>query len=327
MPDAREALSRLRERIGSRAASLWLDGARITRNRNRNELRVARPFAKQRLESRYAAELREVLGDDVEVVSAAAPRPPPKKHEKRAIPQVTGPRGEFAVRAVRAFATGESAGAKLLLLHGPPRSGKSLLATWAVKLAGTRAFRLDLARVKAGRSRGLVPRKPLTVGEGIETLAGREKAQRTLCTIIDAVQDRGDRLLFTLEGHPAQADLSPALRSRLVGGLLVGVEGAPGPVPATPSLDAMKDLAARLCGVDRSLLDGACRRRSVVEVRRVVIAGATRAGIPPEEVARAFGLRSVRPVAEACRWAARQETRDRRFAAILDEVARVGPRA
>jgi hypothetical protein len=44
-------------------------------------------------------------------------------------------------------------------------------------------------------------------------------------------------------------------------------------------------------------------------------------------VARAFGLRTARPVAEACAWAARLEAKDRRFAAVLDEVARVGPGA
>ena len=326
MPDAREALTRLAERIGSRAAALWLEGARVVRIRGRTELRVARPFAKQRLLGRYAAEIREVFGGDVDVVSTSAPEAPPKRHERRAMPKVTGPRAEFAVRAVKAFATGERANASLLLLHGPARSGKSLLAEWAMKLAGSRAFRLDLARVRAGRSRGLVPRKPLTVGDGVEALAGREKAQRTLCTIIDAVQDRGDRLLFTLEGHPSRDDLSPALRSRLVGGLLVGIEAAGAPARAT-GLDAMKDVAARLCDVERSLLDGPCRRRSVVEVRRTVLAAAARAGIPAEAVARAFGLKSARPVKEACAWAARQETRDRRFAAILDEVARVGPGA
>lgn len=77
----------------------------------------------------------------------------------------------------------------------------------------------------------------------------------------------------------------------------------------------------------RGLIDGACRRRSVVEARRTVIAAAARAGIAPLVVARAFGLKSKRPVAEACAWAAREESRDRRFAAILDEVARVGPGA
>jgi hypothetical protein len=324
VPEAREALTRLRELIGSRAAELWLEGARVVRTRGALELRVARPFAKQRLETRYASELREAFGGTVEV-NSSAPEAPPKKDEKRAIPKLTGPRGEFAVRAVRAFAKGESANATLLLLHGPKGSGKSLLAAWARKLAGSRAFRLDLVRVRAGRSRGLVPRKPLTVGEGVEALAGRDKAQRTLCTIIDAVQDRGDRLLFTLEGHPSNADLSPALRSRLLGGLLVGIESAGAPVPG--GLDAMKDVAARLCGVERSLLDTRCRRRSVVEVRRAVIAAATRAGLKAEAIARAFGLKSSRPVAEACAWATREEARDRRFAAILDEVARVGPRA
>ncbi len=322
MPEAREALQRLRERIGPRAAALWLEGARVVRTRGALELRVPRPFAKQRLLARYAAELEQAFGGAVEVVSEAPGAPPVK--EPRTLPKLEGPRAELVVRMVRAFAKGEPAGATLLLLHGPPRSGKSLLAAWARKLAGTRAFRLDLGRVRAGKSRGLVPRKPLTVGEGIETLAGREKAQRTLCTIIDAVQDRGDRLLFTIEGHPSRAELSPALRSRLLGGLLVGVE----PAAAPPGgLDAMKDVAARLCGVERSLLDGSCRRRSVVEVRRAVIAAAARAGVPAGEIARSFGLRSERPVGEACAWAARQEAKDRRFAGILEEVLRVGPGA
>lgn len=326
MPDAREALKRLRELIGPRAAALWLEGARVVRTRGGTvELRVPRPFAKQRLLARYAAELGEAFGGAVEVV-AEAPGAPPQKDARRAIPRLHGPRAELAVRMVRAFAKGEPAGATLLVLCGPPRSGKSLLAAWAGKLAGTRAFRLDLARVRAGRSRGLVPRKPLTVGEGIEKLAGRDKAQRTLCTIIDAVQDRGDRLLFTIEGHPSRADLTPALRSRLMGGLLVGVEPAAAAAPPR-GLDAMKDVAARLCGVERSLLDGACRRRSVVEVRRAVMAAAARAGIAPGEIARSFGLRSERPVAEASEWAAREEARDRRFAGILDEVLRVGPGA
>lgn len=325
LPEAREALQRLKELIGPRAASLWLEGAKVVRTRGAIELRVPRPFAKQRLLARYATEIAEAFGGAVEVVSAA-PEAPPKKESKRAIPRLQGPRAELAVRMVRAFATGENAAATLLLLHGPARSGKSLLAAWARKLAGSRAFALDLARVRAGKSRGLVPRKPLTVGEGIEALAGREKAQRTLCTIIDAVQDRGDRLLFTIEGHPSRAGLSPALRSRLLGGLLIGVEPAAGDAPPA-GLDAMKDAAARICGVERSLLDGPCRRRSVVEVRRAVIAAASRAGFAAAEIARAFGLRSERPIAEACAWAARQEAKDSGFAGILDEVRRVGPGA
>jgi chromosomal replication initiation ATPase DnaA len=323
VPDARE-LARLREKIGPRAASLWLDGAKVIRTRGAIELFVPRPFAKQRLLARYAGEIEEAFGGAVEVVSEA-PGAPPQREQRKAIPRLEGPRAELAVRMVKGFAKGDPAGATLLLLHGPPGSGKSLLAAWARKLAGTRAFRLDLARVRAGKSRGLVPRKPLTVGEGIETLAGREKAQRTLCMIIDGVQDRGDRLLFTLDGHPSRTDLSPALRSRLLGGLLVRVEPAATAAPA--GIDAMKDVAARLCGVERPLLDGPCRRRSVVEVRRAVIAAASRAGFAAGEIARSFGLRSERPVAEACAWAARQEARDRRFAGIVDEVLRVGPRA
>jgi len=331
VPDPGEALGRLRERLGSRAASLWLRGATVKRTHGKTILRVARPFEKSRLETRYAQELAEVFGEPVEVVAETAPRPVPPPAPRPAVPRLTGPRGELAKRMVRDFATGEPVAATLLVLHGPPRSGKSLLAEWAARLAGTRAFRLDLARVRAGRSRGLVPRKPLTVAAGVEVLAGRGTAQRTLCTILDAVQDRGDRVLLTLEGHPTRPDLTPALRSRLVGGILVAVEGqeasSRAPAGPEPLLHGMKDRAARLFDVDRSLLDGTCKRRSVVEVRRTIMAAAARAGLPPERIAKAFGLRSCRPVAEACRWAAREEARDQRYASALDEVARVAPRA
>ena len=96
-----------------------------------------------------------------------------------------------------------------------------------------------------------------------------------------------------------------------------------GSVPGGSGSDAivrMKDVAARLFSVDHSL---AGRRRIVVEARRAVMAAACGAGMPEQEVAAAFGLRSIRTVREACRWAEREQQRDRRFAALLHEVARV----
>jgi hypothetical protein len=243
---------------------------------------------------------------------------------------------------VRAFATGETALAPLVVLHGPLHSGKAILAEWACFLAGPRVFRLDLERLRRGRSRGLIPRKQLVVADGVEELAGRETAQRTLCTIIDNVRDRGGRLLLTVEGHPGErSDLRPALRSRLLGGVLVPVEaedparvrrrGRRGPaadVPPPPALlERMKDEAARLFGVERALMDGSTKRRSVVQARRTVMAAACRGGIPDREIAAAFGLRSTRPVLEACRWAEREQRRDRRYAAALHEVARILPKA
>jgi len=78
--------------------------------------------------------------------------------------------------------------------------------------------------------------------------------------------------------------------------------------------------------VERTLLDGPTKRRSVVEARRAVITAACRAGLAPAAVARAFGLKSLKAVGEACRWADRQQERDHAFASVLHEVARVRPR-
>ncbi len=337
--DAREALRRLKERLASPATRVWLDEARVEHAPGRPVvLRVPGPFPKHWLESRCAAELHEAFGGPVDIVvderRGAAP-------PSRTMPRLRGPAGEFALRIVRAFAKDEEpALASLVVLFGPRHSGKAVLAEWACFLGRPRVFRLDIERLRRGHSRGLVPRKPLVVADGVERLAGRDVAQRTLCTIIDMVLDRGGRLLLTLEGHPGRRpDLRPALRSRLLGGMLVPVEaedlsrlpdrrrkGAPGAAPVPP-LDRMKDEAARVFGIERALLDGSTKRRLVVQARRTVIAAASRGGLPGREIAEAFGLRSTRPVAEACRWAERERNRDRRYAALFHEVARVLPKA
>ena len=335
--ESREALQRLKERIRSSAAAQWLDEARVSRRGGRTILRVSGVFQKSWFESRCSAELEEVFGGPVEVVADAAPVS--RARFQRAVPCLRGPAGEFALRMVRAFATRAPIAGSLLVVHGGPRSGKSLLMEWACRLGGSDVFLLDVMRLRQGRSRGLVPRKPLVVADGLEALAGRRPPQQTLCTIVDTVQDRGGRLLFTVEGHPAVAGLSPALRSRLLGGVLVPVEpeqivrrrtrGVAGPEPETPEslLGGMKDVAARLFGVERALLNGATKRRSVVEARRTVIAAARSSGLEPLCIAKAFGLKSERAVTEACRWAAREEERDRRFASVLHEVARVRPKS
>jgi hypothetical protein len=338
--DAQEALRRLKERLRSPATRVWLDEARVEHAPGCPVvLRVPGPFPKHWLETRCEDALREVFGGPVDIV-VDAPRGAPER--SRAVPRLSGPAGEFAVRMVRAFATEEPALAPLVVLHGPMHSGKAILAEWACFLAGSRVFRLDLERLRKGRSRGLVPRKPLVVAAGVEQLAGRETAQRTLCTIIDIVQDRGGRLLLTVEGHPGERpDLRPALRSRLLGGVLAAVEaedparlpGRRGPGPrartsAPPSLlDRMKDEAARLFGVERALLDGCTKRRRVVQARRTVMAAARQGGVPGKDIAAAFGLRSSRTLVEACLWAEREQKRDRRYAAVFHEVVRIRPKA
>jgi len=334
--DAQEALRRLKERLRSPATRVWLDEARVEQAPGQPVvLRVPGPFPKHWLESRCADAVHDAFGGPIDIV-VDAPRGAP--HRSRAVPRLSGPAGEFALRMVRAFAKEEPALAPLVVLFGPVHSGKAILAEWACFLAGRRVFRLDLERLRKGRSRGLVPRKPLVVADGVEQLDGREVAQRTLCTIIDMVQDRGGRLLLTLEGHPGQRPgLRPALRSRLLGGMLVPVEAEDParlrgrrrrgladelPAPRAP-LDRMKDEAARLFGVERALLDSSTKRRSVVQARRTVMAAASRGGLQGKEIAAAFGLRSPRAVLEACRWVEREQARDRRYAAMFHEVARV----
>jgi chromosomal replication initiation ATPase DnaA len=236
---------------------------------------------------------------------------------------------------VRACVQGDAQAARFVVLFGPARSGKSVLLDWACRRGGDAVFRLDIERLRSGRSRGLVPRKPLVVADDLDRLERRSQGQRTLCTILDAVLDRGHRVLCAVEDHPANGRFEPALRSRLLGGLLVPVEAAApaaagGEAPAPQGDDAtlvrLKDVAARVFDVERGLLDADTKRRSIVAVRRTVIAAACRGGLALPRVARHFGFRSERALREACRWVEREEARDRRFAALVHEVARVLPK-
>ena len=97
----------------------------------------------------------------------------------------------------------------------------------------------------------------------------------------------------------------------------------PGAGEHEDALERMKDVAAQLFGVDVGLVG---RRRIVVEARRAVMAAACGHGFDEMAIAESFGLKSVRTVREACRWAEYEQRRDRRFAALLHEVARVLPR-
>ena len=336
--EEREALDRLAATLGSRTAAVWLRNAQVEFRGPHAVLRVKGQFQRRWLEDRGGT-LREVFGGPVLVVAEEARPAPPRR---RATPKLRGVAGEFAHRVVRAFVEGGPASSPLTVVYGPEGCGKSALVEWAGASAREAAFRIDMQRLRSGRSRGLVPRKPLVVAEGVELLAGREKAQRTLCTILDAVRDKGGRVLCSLEGHPAERDgIFPALRNRLLGGVLVPVEAespevveawregrrprevAEAPAPPPDCLTRMKDAAARLFGVERALLDGGTKRRRVVEARRTVIAAACRGGLDRVAVAAAFGLRSERAVREACRWAEREEGRDGRYASLLHEVGRV----
>ena len=374
---AQELLRRLAQsRDCSRAAAQWLEQARVERRSHAYVLHVGSVIQKRWLETRMGDALADALGGPVEIVASSgtspedAPRP-------RVRPRLHGPAGAYAVGMVRAFIEGGPAAASLVVLHGPAHCGKSLLMDWAASLSPRRVFILDMERLKGGRSRGLVPRKPLVVGDGVERLVGRPGAQRTLCAMIDAVTDRGDRLLLAIEGHPGHAGtILPALRNRLTGGVLVPLEeptpsdvreqlkdrarslgvrlpeeweqelaGLP-PAAALRALDMrlglaaetdgshdlagalerMKDTAARIFGISRDGFESTKRRRSIVEARRAIMAAAHAGGVAERAIAEAFGLKSVRSVREACRWAEREQERDPRFGAVLHELGRVLPK-
>ncbi len=257
------------------------------------------------------------------------------------------------------------------MLSGPADSGKSELADWACRLGGSRVFRIDPDRLRGGS--GFVPRKPLVVVDGIDIVARAAGAQRRLLCIIDAVRDRGDRMLVTMEGLPGEAsELHEALRCRLTGGLVVSLPAAdratrrlqlreearrvgrrlPSRVedelaelparegletlrhrlaegtlhsgaPPAPPLERMKDLAAKLFHVERSLLDDPVKRRSVVEARRAIMAAAIAEGVEIDAVRRSFRVSAPRTVREACRWAERKSERDHHFARMVSELGRV----
>lgn len=326
---AQEALRRLRKRIGSGNAALWLEGAVVESARGRvgPVLRVRSAFARQRLEAAHAEALVEAFGGPVEVVCDAAQPPRARPHAADRI--AVGPGNDLAVRLVRAFAEGGDGAAPLLVLYGPNASGKTLLCRLASKLGGRRVFRLDPKRLRAGSS--FFPRKPLVVVDGVEALAGKKGAQRALCVILDGLADRGGRALATLRGHPRECvGLELALRSRLLGGVLAPVQavgGRAGPAPTHAEVvGLLKDAAARAFQVERALLDLATKRRMVVEAKRAVIAEAARAGVPKEAIAAAMGLRSVRTVHAARRWIEARAARDAKLAALVRSLGGVLPR-
>jgi chromosomal replication initiation ATPase DnaA len=368
---AQEALQRLASEVTSHAAGRWLAEAKLEQHGGSYVLHVGSTIQKRWFETRLKERLGRALKAPVEI---RAENEVDTGARVRVRPNLVGPAGEFAIGIVRAFVHGGPAAVPRVVVHGPARCGKSVLADWAASQAPSRVFVLDLERIVRGGSRGLVPRKPLVIADGVERLAGRPGAQRTLCTIIDAIQDRGDRMLLTVEDHPNRnLELAAALRSRMTGSVLVPLEapttgdvrlqlrerarrrgtrlpreweeelaGLPPaaalraldmrmvepsdaqPIDVADALELMKHCAARLFGVPREELDGGQRRRTVVEARRAIMAAARMRGVDEKTVARAF-QRSVRTVRDACRWAAAEQERDGRFAALLHELGRVLP--
>jgi chromosomal replication initiation ATPase DnaA len=223
--ESSEALARLKELIDSPSMGALLDDACAERTVDgRVVLTVRGDFPKRLLETRYASELERAFQVPVDVI-AARREAPDEAGAARVRPQLHGRGGEYAVRVVKAFVEGGPLCNPLVVIHGPPRSGKSALVEWACMLARRRVFRLDLDRLRAGHSRGLVPRKPLVIADGVHTLACRSAGQRNLIRILDTLRDRGDRALLTIEGHPRSIEgLTEALVNRCEGGVLIGLE-------------------------------------------------------------------------------------------------------
>lgn len=334
--DYEEALRRFKNDLPPSPADVWLDRAYVEQDADGGPvLVVPGPFPKSHLEERYADALEDVFGEPVAVRAEREEATPRGRRGRRAAPRLDTPGGRFAVRILENFVGEKSRLSRLLVIHGPRRSGKSVLIDWAEEKARGRAFRLDLARMRRRPLGDFHPRKPVILADGVEVLAGGEAGQRAFCGLLDRMERGTGRLVATLVGHPQRASgLSDTLRNRLLGGILVPVEpelvpGEDGEGERAPEtvLDAMKECAARLFSVDRRLLDGANRRRSVVEARRTVMAAAMRAGLDERDIARAFRIRSLRTVREATRWARRAETKDPSFSALLREVGRVLPEA
>lgn len=197
-----------------------------------------------------------------------------------ASPQASGPQAEFARRVVRLFVDGGRGSAPLVVLSGPSQSGKSALIDWACRLGGTRVFRIEPSRLRGGS--GFVPRKPLVVLDGVDSLTRAAGAQRRLLCILDAVRDRGDRMLVAMQGLPGEATgLHEALRCRLNGGLLVAL---PAPDRATRRVQLRHEarrLGQRLPGSVEDELAELPSREGIETLRLRVDAGSLLSGDLP----------------------------------------------
>jgi chromosomal replication initiator protein len=150
---------------------------------------------------------------------------------------VAGPENAL-IRTLAAAVEGSKLGYNPIVLCGGPGVGKSSLAhalaairrqrhnltavveTTGAALAQALAHAIDTASI--GDLRSQYHRCDLLLIDDLHRLAGRPAAQQFLLSAVDALLRRGSLVLVTLPQPPqATASLTPALASRLAGGLVV----------------------------------------------------------------------------------------------------------
>lgn len=144
-------------------------------------------------------------------------------------------KNDLPLSAARRMAESDEGGA--LVLHGESGTGKTLLLrAIASGLAPGTRFRLsDLAdgggrRAWEGDAASFWDRHDILLLDNLHELADAPDRQRALASCFDAGMARGRRLVATLSGDAAALGaLTPALRTRLEGCLVVGI--------APPDLD------------------------------------------------------------------------------------------
>jgi chromosomal replication initiator protein len=158
-----------------------------------------------------------------------------------------------ALRAVEQLAAAAAQGADfpLLFLHGPPGSGKSHLAAGLIERVTQSSPAKTAQTVAAAEFGRAVLQRPqdrqpvLREATGVDLLVIEDvqhlppAAGDEVAYVLDRRQARRTPTLITASCGPVELNASPRLNSRLVGGLVVGIQPLGEP--------SRRELATRLC--------------------------------------------------------------------------------